>query len=111
MPVIQIEEAVAAGVTNRNLVAGSAFEFARGRQVVSMGWAQSATGGFMTLQAGGDVIAEEFSPAILTRYPLIPDEMYYTDILENGDRLVAHYRNPTGGPLTVRGIVQMSPVA
>lgn len=111
MPVIQIETAVAAGAVNTNLVAGSAFEFARGRQVVSMGWGQSVTGGFMVLQAGGDVIAEEFSPAILTRYPIIPDEMYYTDVMENGDRLVARYRNPTGGAITVRGMVQTSPVA
>lgn len=111
MPVIQVETAVAAGAVNTNLVAGSAFEFARGRQVVSMGWLQSATGGFMVLQAGSDVIAEEFSPGIATRYPIIPDEMYYTDVMENGDRLVARYRNPTGGALTVRGIVQMSPVS
>lgn len=111
MPMIVIEQSVAAGAVNNNLVAGSAFEFARGRQVVSMGWGQSATGGFMTLQAGADIVAEEFSVPILTRFPLIPDEMYFTDVMENGDRLVSRYRNPTGGALTVRGIVQMSGVA
>ena len=111
MPMIVVETSVAAGAVNTNLVTGSAFEFARGRQVVSMGWAQSATGGFMTLQAGSDIIAEEFPPPILTRFPIVPDEMYFTDVMENGDRLVARYRNPTGGPLTVRGIVQMSGVS
>lgn len=110
MPMIPVETAVAAGTANPNLVAGSAFEFARGRQIVSMGWGQSATGGFMVLQGGGDIIAEEFSVPILTRYPIVPDEMYFTDVLENGDRLVARYRNPTGGPLTVRGMVQISGV-
>jgi hypothetical protein len=110
MPMIIVEQAVAAGAVNNNLVSGSAFEFARARSIVSMGWAQSATGGFMTLQAGPDIIAEEFSVPILTRFPIIPDEMYFTDIMEAGDRLVARYRNPTGGALTVRGVVQMSSV-
>jgi len=110
MPMIMIEQSVAAGAVNNNLVSGSAFEFARARQIVSMGWVQSATGGFMTLQAGPDIIAEEFSVPILTTYPVVPDQMYFTDIMENGDRLVARYRNPTGGALTVRGVVQTSPV-
>lgn len=108
MPVIQIETSVAAGAVNNNLVSGSAFEFARMRSVVSLGVAQSATGGFCTIQAGPDIIAEEFSPAILTRYPIIPDEMYYTDVMEQGDRLVVRYRNPTAGALTARVIAQMS---
>lgn len=108
MSVIMIETSVAAGAVNNNLVSGSAFEFAKTRQVVSLGVAQSATGGFFTLQAGADIIAEEFSGPILTRYPIIPDEMYFTDAMEAGDRLVVRYRNPTGGALTARVAAQMS---
>lgn len=108
MPMIMKETSVAAGAVNDNLVTGSAFEFARTRQVVSLGVAQSATGGFFTLQAGADIIAEEFSGPILTRYPIIPDEMYFTDVMEAGDRLVIRYRNPTGGALTARAVVQTS---
>lgn len=111
MPVIQREVIVAAGAVNDNIFAGSAFEYARGNQVVSLGVAQSATGGFATIQSGGDVVAEEFSPAILTRFPIIPDEMYYNDVMGPMDRLVLRYRNPTGGPLTVRAIAQIQPVA
>lgn len=110
MPVIQIETSVAAGAVNNNLVAGSAYEFARSRQLVSIGLVQSATGGFATIQAGADVVAEEFSPAIKTTFPIIPDEMYYTDVMEAGDRLVLRYRNPTAGALTVRALVQISPL-
>lgn len=110
MPVIQIETPVAAGAVNNNLVSGSAYEFARRRQVVSIGLVQSATGGFATIQAGADVIAEEFSPAIKTSFPIIPDEMYYTDVMEPGDRLVLRYRNPTAGAITVRAIVQIQEV-
>jgi len=111
MPMIMVEQSVAAGAVNANLVSGSAFEFSRGRNIVSMGWCQAATGGFMTLQSGSDIIAEEFSVVILTRYPIIPDEMYFTDVMENGDRLVARYRNPTAGAIIVRGAVQLSPIA
>lgn len=111
MPVIQREVVVAAGALNENIFAGSAFEFARQPQVVSLGIAQSATGGFCTIQSGGDVIAEEFSPSVLTRYPIIPDEMYYNDVQAAGDRLVMRFRNPTAGALTVRAIAQVQPLA
>ena len=110
MPMIMIETSVAAGAVNNNLVSGSAFEFAKGRQVVSIGVVQSATGGFATIQAGADIIAEEFSFPILTTYPQIPEQIYFTDVMEPGDLLVIRYRNPTGGALTVRAVVQTSPV-
>jgi hypothetical protein len=109
MPMIMIESSVAAGAVNNNLVSGSAFEFARSQAIVSVGVVQSATGGFATIQAGSDIVAEEFSVPILTTYPIIPDNMYFTDVMNAGDRLVIRYRNPTGGALTVRAVVQMSP--
>lgn len=110
MPMIMVETSVAAGAVNNNLVSGSAFEFAKQRQIVSIGIVQSATGGFATLQAGADIIAEEFMVPILTTYPIIPDNMYFTDVMEAGDRLVLRYRNPTAGALTVRAVVQTSNV-
>lgn len=110
MPMIVVEKAILTLVADPNLVAGSAFEFARTRQLVSLGVVQSATGGFATISAGADLIAEEFSVPILTTYPVIPDQMYFTDIMEAADRLVIRYRNPTAGTLTVRAIVQTSPI-
>jgi hypothetical protein len=107
---IMIESSIAAGAVNNNLVSGSAFEFSRGRNVVSIGVVQSATGMFCTIQAGADIVAEEFSLPILTTYPIIPDNMYFTDVMENGDRLVLRVRNPTGGALTARAAIQMSQV-
>ena len=110
MPVIQREVSVAAGAVNENLLSGSAFEFARQNSLVSLGVAQSVTGGFATINSGADVIAEEFAPAILTRFPIIPDEMYYSDVAAAGDRLVVRYRNPTAGAITVRVICQVTPL-
>lgn len=108
MPVIQREVSIAANATDDNLISGSAFEFARGNVLVSIGVTQAATGLQVTINSGSDVIAEEFAPAILTRFPVIPDEMYYNDVAVQGDRLVIRVRNTTGGALVVRCIVQVT---
>lgn len=108
MPVITRTESVAANATVQNTIAGSAYEFARTPQAVSIGVTQSATGLFCTIQAGPDIVAEEFEPPILTRYAIIPDEMYYNDIMSLGDRLVIRVRNSTAGALTVRTMVQIT---
>ena len=110
MPVIQRSTSIAANATNDNVVSGSAFEFARQNQVVSIGLAESATGLFCFISSGADVIAEEFEPVIKTTFPVIPDEMYYNDVMAVGDRLVIRARNSTAGALTLRSIVQVSPL-
>lgn len=108
MPVIQVETSIAAGAVNQNLLSGSAFEFLRRNSLVSMGVAAAATGSFVTIQSGADIVAEEFAPSVLTRYPIIPDEMYYSDAGMAGDRLVIRARNPTGGAIVHRAMVQIT---
>ena len=110
MPVIMREVVVAAGAVNENILAGSAFEFARQNSLVSIGVNQSATGGFATIQSGADIVSEEFSVPIATVYPIIPDGMYFSDVAAAGDRLVLRYRNPTGGALVVRAVCQVTPL-
>lgn len=110
MPVIQREVSIAAGGVSDNLLAGSAFEFLRSNSLVSIGVCAAATGTFVTIQSGGDVIAEEFPPAVQTRFPVIPDEMYYSDVGAAGDRLVIRARNPTGGAVIHRVVVQVTPL-
>jgi len=110
MPVIMRETSVAAGAVNENLLAGSAFEFARQNSLVSIGVVQAATGGFATINSGADVVAEEFPPPIATVYPVIPDGMYFSDVAAAGDRLVIRYRNPTGGAIVVRVVCQVTPL-
>jgi len=111
MPAIQVEAVVATLITNTNIFSGSAFEYARGRQLLSLGVVASATGGFVTIQSGSDVILEESPPMVLTTMPIIPDHMYYNDVMEPFDRLRVQARNPTGGSLTFRAIALMSGVS
>lgn len=109
MPMIMSEVSIPAGATNQNIISGSAFEFARTRQVVSIGLTAAATGMFTQIQAGSDTVVEEFSPPIATRYAIIPDEMYFTDLMEAGDRLRIPVRNPTAGAIIIRAVIQISP--
>lgn len=112
MPVITREVTVAAGASNDNLLSGSAFEFLRSPSVVSVGIVQSAAGGFVGFTSGADLIAEEFSPPVnASGWPVVPDEFYYSDFGAPGDRLVMRARNPSGGNITFRVIVQITPTA
>lgn len=106
--VIQRETVVAAGITNDNVLSGSAFEYARFPSLVSIGCVASATGGFVTIQMGPTVLLEESPPAIRTTMPVQPDDFYYSGYAAPGDRLVIRCRNPTGGALTFRTIVQLT---
>ena len=124
MPVILNSVSVAATTVNNNLVSGSAFEFARVQSIYSIGIFASASGAFCTIQGGSDIIAEEFpvpvsgiaannpSGAAMTttsQFPVIPDEMYFTDVLNPGDRLVLRFRNPTAGAIIAAFVVQITP--
>lgn len=108
MPMILRSPSIGAGGTNENLLAGSSFEFARGRGVVSMGIMGAAAGMICNLQAGGDIVAEAFELPVGTRYPIVPDEMYFTDVVEQGDRLVQRVQNTTAGALIARSVTQLS---
>jgi hypothetical protein len=105
---IMRQDTIVANTTNQNVLAGSAFEFARGRGILSCGVGGSATGLVDNIQAGSDIVAEAFDIPILTIYPKIPDEMYFTDVVEQGDRIVIRSQNTTGGNLTHRAAVQLS---
>ena len=108
MAVIQKEVSVAANSAVENLLSGSAFEFLRGNAVVSIGVTAAATGIVVNIQSGADIVLEESAAYIKTQFPIIPDEMFYTDVGVTGDRLVVRVRNTTGGAIVVRCIVQVT---
>ena len=108
MPSIQKETSVAAGAVNDNLVSGSAFEYARANCIVSLGVIASATGAFVTVQSGPDVILEESPPVVGTVMPVVPDNFLYNWAANAGDRLVVRFRNPTGGAITARLVMNIT---
>jgi hypothetical protein len=110
MPAIQIETSVAATSANRNLFSGSAFEYSRGRNLLSLGVTAAATGTFITINSGADVVLEESPPYVSTLFPIVPDQMFYNDIMEPFDRLVVGVRNPTAAAVIHRAIALLSPL-
>jgi hypothetical protein len=110
MPIISKVVSVPANSSVDNVFSGSAFEFARGPSIVSLGLAQSATGLQCQFTSGADVVVEESAPPIKTGFPVIPDEFYASDIAAPGDRFVLRARNTTAGALTLSAILQIQEV-
>lgn len=108
--VIQKETSVAAGAANDNVLSGSAFEYLRAPAIVSFACVASATGGFITIQAGPTIVLEESPPTVKTSMPTVPDDFLYQAAAAPGDRLVVRCRNPTGGALTFRTVAQITDV-
>lgn len=110
MPAIQNEQTVAANTTVANLFNGSAFEYSRGRNLLSLGVTAAATGTLATITSGADVILEESPTYIKTQFPIVPDEMFYNDVMEFMDRLRVQIRNGTGAGIVCRAIALLTPL-
>lgn len=110
MPVIQKTITIPANSSVDNALAGSAFEFLRRNSVVSMGITADAASVLATIQSGSDIVLEESSVVVETRFPIIPDEMYYNDVGAAGDRLVVKLRNTNPSDQVARVIAQVTPL-
>lgn len=110
MPAIQAEVTVAANASNTSLFSGSAFEYSRGRMLVSLGVTAAATGTLTTIQSGADIILEESPTYIATQFPIVPDQMFYNDIMEMMDRLRVGVRNSTGAGIVARALALLTPL-
>jgi len=108
MPTIQKEVSVGAGASNPNLFQGSAFEYPEANALVSLGVTAAATGTFVTVQAGGEVVLEESAPIVRTAMPIIPDDFTLNFAVASGRRLIVAARNPTGGAVIHRAIAQIT---
>lgn len=107
MPTIQKETSVGAGLTV-SMFAGSAFEYPERNAAVSLGVTAAATGSFVTVQAGGEVVLEESSPIVRTAMPVIPDDYTLNFAIAQGRRLICSVRNPTGGAIIHRAVAQIA---
>ena len=109
MQVIQRETSIPANGVIDNVFAGSAFEFAKGSSLVSIGSVAAATGLQITIQSGGQSIMEESPPLIKAGFPSTEDDMYYNFGAIAGDRLVLRARNTTGAAILLRTLAQIQP--
>ena len=107
---MQKEVSIAANAVNENILSGSAFEFARTNSLMVAGVTAAATGIFVTIQTGADIVLEESPAKISAAFPVIPDEFYYADAAAAGDRIVIRVRNSTGGAIVVKSIVQLTAI-
>lgn len=105
---ITAQVVIPANTINPNIIAGSQFEFANRRRVMSAVITAGAAGILANINSGGDVVAEQFSVPIKANYPIIPDEMYYNDVQEVGDRLSIPVQNTTAAPITVFAQIQFT---
>jgi len=103
MPTLMRTTVFGAAGANANVNAGSIFETARRRWVLSMGIVQSVTANFAGINVGPDVVSEEHEPMVLTTYPIVPDHFFYTDITEIGDKVVMFVRATVA--VTYRSVV------
>lgn len=110
MPIIRKEVSVPASGTIDNLVTGSIYEFMPFNAAINVGLTASATGLVGTINTGSDTLLEESPLNIKATFPIIPDEMDLQDRTLQGERLVVRIRNTTAGALTVRLLVQISPL-
>jgi len=111
MPVIQRQVSIAANSINENILAGSQYEFARRRCIISGGIVAAAAGVISNINSGGDVVMEQFPLKIsATDFPVIPDDFVFTDVMEVGDRLSIPCQNTTGAAIVVRAIIQIQEI-
>jgi len=92
MPAIIRETTFGAAGTNPNVNNGSVFETARRRQVLSMAVVSTVAANLALVNVGADVVVEEFPAPVLATYPIVPDQFYFTDVAEIGDRIVIAVR-------------------
>ena len=45
-----------------------------------------------------------------SQFPIVPDQMFYNDIMEPFDRLRVQVRNSTGGAIVARSIALLTPL-
>lgn len=113
MGLIKNSIVIAAGATNNNVLAGSAFEFVKDASQVMIGLLASAAGLLASVSSGSDILLEDGSAVDIVRVanqgPIYPDDYILSDIAMPMDRLRIAVRNPTGGNITLFYGVKIDP--
>lgn len=113
MPSLVYTQAIAAGATFDPLDTWN-YQYAPAPGVITLIHRASGTGLLATVTSGSDQLLQEapvpaggtagVTPSAFNVAPI-------TDPVAQGDRLSIRYRNPTGGALTIDGVIDYTPVA
>lgn len=99
MPTIKKTASLAAGASDVNIFAGSAFEFLPFDSSINFSLI-GGSGLLITVQTGSDVILEESDISVGTAFGKMPDDFDLADVAAAGERVKVSVRNPTAGALT-----------
>lgn len=113
MPALTWSQAIAAGATF-NPLDGWNYEFLPRPGVVKYLHRATAVGLVATITSGSDQLLQEAPVPAGGTAGQIPSEFNVPPIIDGvsaGDRQAVRYRNPTGGAITVDGMVDYTPTA
>lgn len=113
MPALTWSQAIAAGATF-NPLDGWNYEFVPRPGIVKILHRATAVGLVVTITSGSDQLLQEAPVPAGGTAGQTPSEFNVaaiTDGVNAGDRQAIRYRNPTGGAITVDGIVDYTPTA
>lgn len=111
MPSFTWSQSIAAGATF-NPIDGWNYEFAPAPGVVSYIHNATAVGLVATITSGSDQLLQEAPVPAGGTAGVIPSALSVQPIIDAvaaGDRQAVRYRNPTGGAITVNGIIDYTP--
>jgi len=106
---MSVETVVAANGLSANVLAGELFEILPANAVVELYTTGSAAGLRALFSIGGVQMLEDAVVNAQNRTPVVPDDLLDTEGGMQGQRLSLRYRNSTGGGLTARTLVKITP--
>jgi hypothetical protein len=110
MPIMSVETSVAANALSANVLSGELFEILPSNAAVELYVTGSAAGLRALFSIGGVQMLEDAVVNAQNRTPVVPDDLLDTEGGLSGQRLSLRFRNTTGGALTARAIVKITPV-
>ena len=111
MPVLSDVRSVAANSTVENILSGKTQEFLANDSGLRIGITGGGAGMFCTILIGDQVIVDDQETSSATNFPIDPDDFYYEGGGLAKDRLVIKLRNSTGGALTARTLIKITPTS
>jgi len=95
MPFHQKTTSIAAASTNDNLLTGTNYLYMPYHARVDFGLNGDANGTDLVVDvnSGSDIVAEQFTPNVLDRMPIFPDDYVFSDVVGAGEMLRIRVRN------------------